>query len=271
MGNNLYSIGDFSRLCRLSVKALRLYDRQGFFRPGHTDSRSGYRYYSSAQLSEAILIRRLRLLDMSLEDIAFFLRERDPEARRRLLEQHGRRIEERLEGYRSIAASLENMLEDKEEVMKMEIVIKELAPQPVVSCRFKTPLSNIGPEISAGFGRVFGYLGSLGEFPSGPPFALYGEYNEDEMDVEVCAPTVRVLDGTEEVKGYRLDGGRFASTMHAGPYEEVGNTWDAIMEWIDGNGYQLTGPCREVYLVGPEQSQDPDEYRTEIICPVESI
>ncbi|MBU4194738.1 MAG: MerR family DNA-binding transcriptional regulator, partial [Actinobacteria bacterium] len=55
MKNGLFSIGDFSRMCRLTVKALRLYDEQGVFKPGHADPASGYRYYSSAQLAEADL------------------------------------------------------------------------------------------------------------------------------------------------------------------------------------------------------------------------
>lgn len=48
MGRELFSIGDFSRMSRLSVKALRLYDQEGILKPGYVDPQNGYRYYSSA-------------------------------------------------------------------------------------------------------------------------------------------------------------------------------------------------------------------------------
>jgi DNA-binding transcriptional MerR regulator len=51
-------IGGFSRLARVSVKALRLYDRLGLLKPARSDELSGYRYYSSEQLPRlnAILV-----------------------------------------------------------------------------------------------------------------------------------------------------------------------------------------------------------------------
>lgn len=46
--NDLFSIGEFSRVSKMSVKTLRFYDERGLLKPGHIDSRNGYRYYSSA-------------------------------------------------------------------------------------------------------------------------------------------------------------------------------------------------------------------------------
>ncbi len=38
-------IGDFSRLSRVSVKALRFYDEKGLLKPVQVDPSTGYRYY----------------------------------------------------------------------------------------------------------------------------------------------------------------------------------------------------------------------------------
>jgi DNA-binding transcriptional MerR regulator len=43
-------IGDFSRLSRVSVKALRYYDEIGLLKPVEVDRFTGYRYYSAEQL-----------------------------------------------------------------------------------------------------------------------------------------------------------------------------------------------------------------------------
>ena len=50
------SIGEFARRSRLSLKALRLYDKRGVLVPSRVDQASGYRYYDTAQLDDARLV-----------------------------------------------------------------------------------------------------------------------------------------------------------------------------------------------------------------------
>ena len=44
--NSLLSIGAFSRLAQISVKALRFYDSSGLLSPATVDEQTGYRYYT---------------------------------------------------------------------------------------------------------------------------------------------------------------------------------------------------------------------------------
>ena len=62
-------IGRFSKMTRLSLKALRLYDEKGLLPPAHIDSETGYRYYQHSQANRAEAIRLLRSVDMPLEEI----------------------------------------------------------------------------------------------------------------------------------------------------------------------------------------------------------
>ena len=63
------SIGEFSKLTHLSVKALRHYHEVGLLVPAAIDRESRYRRYEAAQARDAQLIRRLRALDMPIESI----------------------------------------------------------------------------------------------------------------------------------------------------------------------------------------------------------
>jgi protein phosphatase len=65
----LLTIGEFARVSRLSIKALRLYDEIGLLPPVRTDAATGYRYYAPAQLERARLVAWLRRLDMPLARI----------------------------------------------------------------------------------------------------------------------------------------------------------------------------------------------------------
>jgi DNA-binding transcriptional MerR regulator len=69
----MFKISDFSRLCRLSVKALRYYDELGLLKPAQIDRFTGYRYYSIDQLPRLNRILALKDLGLSLEQIGGLL------------------------------------------------------------------------------------------------------------------------------------------------------------------------------------------------------
>ena len=65
----MYKIGELSKLCNISVKALRYYDSVGLLVPDEIDNFTGYRYYSAAKLAECYRIIALKELGFSLDEI----------------------------------------------------------------------------------------------------------------------------------------------------------------------------------------------------------
>ncbi|TWF87648.1 protein phosphatase [Streptomyces capillispiralis] len=65
----MLTIGAFAKACRLSPKALRLYDELDLLRPARVDPDTGYRYYAAGQLERARLVAWLRRLGMPLAEI----------------------------------------------------------------------------------------------------------------------------------------------------------------------------------------------------------
>ena len=65
----MYRIGEFSRLCRVPVSALRYYADYGLLTPAEVDPESGYRYFSVSQLPRLNRILALKDLGLSLDDI----------------------------------------------------------------------------------------------------------------------------------------------------------------------------------------------------------
>ena len=51
-----FSIGEFSRISGMSIKALRLYHEKAILVPGHVDPSSNYRYYDEANIDKARII-----------------------------------------------------------------------------------------------------------------------------------------------------------------------------------------------------------------------
>jgi DNA-binding transcriptional MerR regulator len=264
---NLVPIGRFSAICRLSQKALRLYDEMGLLRPAWVDPDSGYRYYAVAQALEAEKIRLLRSLEVPLEEIAELLR--DPAGRQALLDRHRRRLEDRLDQLQSLLVSLAR-LESEDTMTQYEVRTKEVAPQQVIGIRMRSSLTQIARDTGAAYGELFGHLGRAAAPPAGPPLALYhAEPGEaGELEVEFCVPVARPMSGAGRITGRELAGGRAVFTLHAGAYDGVGLAYAALQRWIQEHGHEGAGPPREIYLVGPDQARTPADLRTEVQWPI---
>jgi DNA-binding transcriptional MerR regulator len=66
---NRFSIGEMSKLHNISVQTLRYYDKIDLFKPSYTDANSKYRYYSMDQFIYLDIIKYLKYIGTSLEEI----------------------------------------------------------------------------------------------------------------------------------------------------------------------------------------------------------
>src|SRR5262249_20713500 len=105
----LLPIGRFARACRLSIKALRIYDELGLLKPARVDA-SGYRYYAREQARDAIAIALLRSLDVPLASIQIILGAGDTDTMSRQLRLEHARLERELAQARRALSCVERIL-----------------------------------------------------------------------------------------------------------------------------------------------------------------
>lgn len=65
----MYRIGLFSQLSGVPIRELRSYDQLGILKPNIVSNKTGFRYYSTKQLSTVQRIQVLRELGFRLEEI----------------------------------------------------------------------------------------------------------------------------------------------------------------------------------------------------------
>ena len=65
----MYKIGEFSKIVNIPVRTLRYYDEYGLLCPTKIDDFTGYRYYSEENILECELIKMLKSVNFSLEEI----------------------------------------------------------------------------------------------------------------------------------------------------------------------------------------------------------
>jgi len=72
-------------------------------------------------------------------------------------------------------------------------------------------------------------------------------YKDDAPDVEVGVQVTRSFDSHGAVVPSALPGGLVASATHSGPVTSIGETHDAVRDWVEANGYRPAGPRWEIY------------------------
>ncbi len=135
----MLKIGEFSRLSRVSIRALRRYDEAGLLVPASIDPFTGYRYYSERQLPSANRIRALRDMGFPLAAVREVLGcYDDPGALERclILQQASAReaMEEAERRLRLLDTALERLRKD-ESKMRYDVTVKTLPERQVASVR----------------------------------------------------------------------------------------------------------------------------------------
>ena len=128
--NELFQIGEVSRLFHVSVSILRHYDKIGLLKPEFTDEETGYRYYSTRQFECLNTIRYLRALDMPLEQIAGFLENRDTDHIKELLRRQKDEVQRRKQELELIEKKIDNRLNQLEDALASELNLIRLENKP---------------------------------------------------------------------------------------------------------------------------------------------
>jgi effector-binding domain-containing protein len=89
----------------------------------------------------------------------------------------------------------------------------------------------------------------------------------DDIPVDVAVPVQGAVPENEHVKVQEIPAFETAAcTVHHGSFDHIGEAYQAVVGWIEANGYQIIGPSREVYLQFDQNK--PEQSVTEIQFPV---
>ncbi|MFB9907055.1 MerR family transcriptional regulator [Allokutzneria oryzae] len=258
MPDELFPIGRFARLCRLSVKQLRHYDDLGLLRPAHVDAGSGYRYYTRDQTRAALTIALLRTLDVPLPAIAELLTG-DEDIRDRVLRGERDRLDAQIRRQHSALRTLERLM--TEGLQRKDV---SLTREP--ARRYAVTRASCAPE---DIGRAYGecvarLLPAIGT-PQGPVAGLFPVDLTPELAIAAAVETDSTPPG---VAIETLPSTPAAVITHVGPFEELPLTYHAVFAWIHERGHTPRGPVRETYLTDPTTTE-PAQLVTRVVVPID--
>jgi hypothetical protein len=94
-------------------------------------------------------------------------------------------------------------------------------------------------------------------------------YLNAAIDLQVGVEIMAAFDPADDVIPSSTPPGLAASTVHFGPYQQVGTAHDAIIQWCAANGHRVAGPRWEIYgHWQPDWNTDPSRIRTDVFYQV---
>ena len=264
----LISIGQFSKICSVSVKTLRYYDEVDLLKPAKVDPLTGYRYYGKNQLNDMLTINRLKRYGFPLIEIKSFLSSKDREGLYLKLKEQVKLLETEisyksmlLEEMKGILVSYERNGEIMNYDNKYNISLVQSKELAILSSRQNMSIKDFGRY----YGELFTKIAREEIETSGAVLAVYhdDEFNENDSDIEVG---IAVKDKEKATR--IIESSLCAFTVHKGAYANLTEAYAAVVKWINDNNYEITAPPYEIYTKSHVDNIPVSEWETEIYFPV---
>ena len=264
----MLQIGEFSKICQVSVKTLHHYDKIGLLAPIEVDRITGYRFYQLEQIDTMNYIQRLKRYGFSLEEIQSILAISDNnELKNRLRQQEGKLKLEQQE-MAMILNELRTHIfvyERTGDVMTYQkgytIEVKNSPSMNVLANRAMMGVDEFGKY----YGTLFERVPKERVTPTGLNGARYydEEFDRDSSDVEVFIG-IKEKDKADVV----MEPVECAMTVHRGGYSTLSEAYGAVVSWIAENGYEIAGAPFDLYIKTQFDSLSPEEWETEVYFPI---
>ena len=264
--DTLYKIGMFAAMNHITVKTLRFYEEQGLLMPALIHPETGYRYYTLSQIAVLHQITALKLAGFTLEEITHINSGADEKVV--LLKKKSELLAKISDLTRQIAV-VDGYLSKRKTGLSAPVLIKNIPETTVAFMQIRLEsydrLFDRMPEIGALMEKA-GCECALPEYC----FTNYLEpgYKDGDIPVEICESVVEAKKETGELRFKTLPEIRAACVFHKGSYRTFSESYEAVLRYIEENGYEIAGEIRESYIDGIWNKDDESQWLSEIQVPV---
>lgn len=269
--NDLFQIGEVSKLFHISVEILRYYDKIGLLRPEYTDPRTGYRYYSTRQFESLNTIRYLRALDMPLERISLFLKNRDIDHIHSLLLKQKEEVAKRQQELEIIGRKIDNRLNQITDALSSKLDAISIGQKP--ARRLATLKKKVSPrnyldleysirELEQAEESSVTFLGKVGV-----GLSVQTLNNRQYQPYEIV---FLLLDDEDDFRGTTtwLPPETCVCIRFQGSHEQAPHYYEKFLEYIRKSHLHIDGFSKEITMIDHGLTNDISKFVTEIQIPV---
>jgi effector-binding domain-containing protein len=205
---------------------------------------------------------------MPLDDIGMVLHAPDQTTRSQVIAAHLTRLEENLADTQRAVASLRHLLEHPSPA-----AVIEHRRVPATSAAAITATVNVGDLVAwyhGAIGEIHGTLSAQDIVASGPPGGIYANelFADERGDATIFFPVTGEFRPVGRVGPMSVPGAELAVITHSGSHDDLDRSLGVLATYVSEHALAVDGLIRECYLVGPHDTDDESEWRTEIGWPI---
>lgn len=266
-----YSIGEVSKICHISKKALRFYDEIGLISPSKVDENQ-YRYYTHGQLLLVPVIKYYKQMGFKLEEIRAFLSGSSYERLTRqfmekIAELH--RQENEIHRRTTCIKDWYNLILEAESVIASnacEVAVKYMEPAEYCFLEQSYTHQLMETIINIDFTN---YIEAIGQETTGAIVLCFPHFQERLLS---GATTVKIMQQVllpaKDVEQCSFGGHLVASCYHIGTHSSIAATYQKICTYLTEHRYQWAEAAYERYVTDYWTTRNPGQFVTEIILPI---
>lgn len=272
----MLTIGEFSNICKLSIKTLRYYSEIGLLEPDQINAQTGYRYYSVNQLERVLYINRLKSYNFSLEDIKSIINSDDNNdylIDELLAKQNDfeRSIQEATARVKQLKSDIDNLRKGKNIMSYMDdidVTLTEVPKKNILYIKKKIHKEDMALEYQQCFNKLLTKIVSDSLTVLSKPMVMFhsDEFNEDGLETEFAIQVKECVTGTRDFEPKVC-----LKSTHKGAYSELASIYTKLLNYAEEEGYKINGTLFEIYITDPSQVEDENNLITEVYLPVKKL
>ena len=269
---NLYSIGEVSKICNVSKKTLRFYDKIGLISPDVVSEENNYRYYSEDTLLFIPVIKYFKQMGFKLEEMKEYLKANSDRIHEHCFYQkieELRQQETQLQRTSTSVRDWYSMLLEADQVIKKNVTdvsikfvnsITTCYLEQVFSQNYKPVIINI---------EWTNYLEKNKQLITGAVNLWFKDYKQKNAGKDTtCRIFQRCITDCSDLPMITVGGDMYVTCYHIGSHESLPETYNKILEWADKHGYKCSGESIERYVTDYWTFRDSEEFVTEVLIKV---
>ncbi len=236
------TIGQFAAMHGINKKTLMWYDEIGLFKPAFIHPENGYRYYNYHQSPVLETILLLRELDVSVNDIQIFMKNRSAESLKNLLEEKRNDLDLQITHLQAVRTTLSTYHQNMSTLLTInlsEISIVERPERCLVTVDIDKDISfeDVVELITAETEKY--HLGRLHDASYGsmlPVSSLMNGCYDDYSKLFIEIPFL-----TSKTGLHIIPGGKYLRAFHKGDWEKLPRRYQEILSYAQKHNLKFHG------------------------------
>lgn len=269
-----YSIGEVSKICNVSKKTLRYYDKIGLIN-SQRDDNNNYRYYSNESLLAVPVIKYYKQMGFKLDEMREFIEGEIKNPYNAMQRSFTAKINELKKEQKEITRKYDSVKDWYDLIIEAEMVIDnnihEVSVKYVEAGDYLFLEQEYKNDIEASIINIefTNYVEQVGNEITGPVILNFSSFKDRMTDkVQPIKILQKTLIPCENCPSQKLGGQMMLSCYHIGSHETIEDTYDKMTRWARKHDYLLGEESFERYVTDYWTTRNRSQFVTEILIRV---